>query len=153
MSAPAPRQDLYAVLMALAGDTLLLPNVAVTEVLSFDRLQPQPGEGALAGWCEYNNRRLPVARFEVLNGGTVPAPTRRTRVAVVNCISGKLAVGQYGLLCQGYPHLVTLNRTALTREGLAAGDRADLVLARVKIANTAAAIPNLEALEADLALL
>jgi chemosensory pili system protein ChpC len=147
------KQELYAVLMALTGDTLLLPNIAVAEVLTIDRLKAEDGPEWLAGRCEYNNRTLPVIRFEVLNGGERTEPSRRTRIAVLNCISGKLPYGQYAMLCQGYPHLVTLNRAALVAEPLAQGDRAELVLTRVKIANTAAAIPNLETVELDIATL
>ncbi|HUS24973.1 MAG TPA: chemotaxis protein CheW [Candidatus Binatia bacterium] len=150
----ADAQEVYAVLLALAGDTLLLPNIAVAEVLSHDRLQPaEGGPDWLAGHCEYNSRRLVVARFESLNGRGAREPGRRTRIAVVNCISGRLPTGQYGLICQGYPHLVTLNRTALQKELPEPNDRDDLILTRVKIANTAAAIPNLETLEAELAAL
>lgn len=146
------REEIHAVLLALAGDTLLLPNAAVAEVLSLERLRS--GKDArhwLAGTLPYQDRLLRVIRFDVLNGGVASGDTRRTRVAILHGISGRLPGGQYALICQGHPNLVTLNRDALRPEPRHTGDREDLILARVKIANTSAAIPNLEQVEIELA--
>lgn len=146
------RDEIYAVLMKLTGDTLLLPNAAVAEVVSAERLQPAaPGSPDwLAGTIAYNERTLPVLRFEVMNGGQSAGPSARLRVAVLHGISDRLRSGQYGVLCQGYPHLVTLNREALKKEPHVARDR-KVVLSRVKIANTSALIPDLELMESELA--
>ena len=147
------REEVYAVLVSLAADTLLLPNAAVAEVVAADRLEaPPPGAPRwLAGYVNYNNRRLAVVHFEALNGASTTGDSRRTRIAVVHTVTTQLHSGQYAIVCQGYPHLVTLNRTALRKEALVSTDVEDLVLTRVSIANTNALIPNLEALEQKLA--
>lgn len=148
----AANEELYAVLVSLAGDTLLLPNTAVAEVVSSDRLQrPADAPAWLAGTLLYNNKQIPVVWFEVLNGSARPEATRRTRAAVMQSLSGRIRAGQYAVICQGYPHLVTLNRTALRKEPLVSTDHDELVLTRLSIANTNALIPNLEAIEARLA--
>jgi chemosensory pili system protein ChpC len=149
----AVRDELYAVLVSLSSDTLLLPNAAVAEVVSADALQP-PGPGLppwVAGRVTYNNRELVVLRFEVLNGGAGAEDSRRTRLAVLQPVTTSLRTGQYAIVCQGYPHLVTLNRAALKKEALVSGDSEDIVLTRVSIANTNALIPNLEKIEQLLA--
>lgn len=145
--------EVYAVLMKLSGDTLLLPNAAVAEVISAEHLQAAANgsPGWLAGTIRYNERTLPVLRFEAMNGGKEIGDARRLRVAVLHGITERLRSGQYAVLCHGYPHLVTLNREALKKEPSDASDRKGLVLARVKIANTRALIPNLELIEAELA--
>lgn len=145
--------DLHAVLLALPGDTLLLPNAAIAEVMSPERLRP-PAAGAppwLAGTLPYQDHLLRVIRFEVLNGGSRGGDNRRTRVAILHSLTGRLATGQYAVVCQGHPNLVTLNRAALKPDARQPGDRADLALARVRIANTSAVIPNLELIETELA--
>ena len=147
------REELYAVLVSLAADTLLLPNAAVAEVVSAERIDP-PAPGSppwIAGRVSYNNRQLSVVRFEVMNGSGASGDSRRTRLAILQPISGALRTGQYAIVCQGYPHLVTLNRTALRKEALVSTDNEDLVLTRVSIANTNALIPNLEKIEQLLA--
>jgi chemosensory pili system protein ChpC len=143
------RDDLYAVLVSLASDTLLLPNAAVAEVISAEKMDPPPpGAPAwFAGKATYNNRQLSVVRFEVMNGSAAASDTRRTRLAVLQPLTGELRTGQYAIVCQGYPHLVTLNRQALKKEELVSTDDAELVLTRVSIANTNALVPNLEKIE------
>jgi chemosensory pili system protein ChpC len=145
-------QQLYAVLVALQGDTLLLPNLAVAEVISLEGLRPAAAApNWFAGLLPWQGRELPVARFELLNNGAAESPHRRTRVVVVNSVSTRLSAGRYGLLAEGYPHLVTLNRAALRAAELRPQDDLKLVLSRVRVASTEAMIPNLERIEEELA--
>ena len=149
----AGREELYAVLVSLNADTLLLPNAAVAEVVSAEALE-EPPAGApawLAGRVTYNNRQLSVVRFELLNGGAAGEDSRRTRLAILQPVTSSLRTGQYAMVCQGYPHLVTLNRTALRKEDLQSTDSEEFVFTRVSIANTNALIPNLERIEQVLA--
>ena len=147
------REDIYAVLVSLASDTLLLPNAAVAEVISAEKIDPPPAGSPpwYAGRATYNNRQLSVLRFEVMNGSSAISDTRRTRLAVIQPLTGALRTGQYAIVCQGYPHLVTLNRQALKKEALVSTDDTNLVLTRVSIANTNALVPNLEKIEQLLA--
>lgn len=147
------REELYAVLVSLANDTLLLPNAAVSEVVSAERIEPAPAHlpAWFAGRVAHQNLSVPVVRFEVLNGGVKLEDVKRTRLAIVHAVSDRLRSGLYAIVCQGYPHLVTLNRAALKREPPRERDHQNLVLSRVSIANTGALIPNLETIEMMLA--
>jgi chemosensory pili system protein ChpC len=143
--------QIYAVLMALEGDTLLLPNAAVIEVISRDAVLP--AEGApnwLLGYYELNGRRVPVVSFEALNGAALPETARRSRVVLLHSFGKHLEAHAIGVLTQGYPHLVTLNRIAVNPAALRDTDRSDLVLSRVRIASQEAIIPDLETIESDL---
>ncbi len=148
------REELYTVLVSLGTDTLLLPNVAVQEVVGADRRIEPPAAGAPAwygGRVAHQNLSVPIVRFEVLNGGTQTGEGKRTRLAIVHAVTDRLRTGLYAIVCQGYPHLVTLNRAALKLEPRLDRDRQNFVLTRVSIANTSALIPNLEAIEQQLA--
>jgi chemosensory pili system protein ChpC len=58
-------QQLYAVLVALQSDTLLLPNLAVAEVVALEGLRPISGAPPwFAGMVNWQGRELPIARFE-----------------------------------------------------------------------------------------
>lgn len=145
-------EQIYVVLMALEGDTLLLPNVAVAEVASRERVKAEDGAPAwFAGYLDWNNRRVPVVSFEMLNGAAPPSSrSRRERVAIINSLGAHLPSGVFGIITQGYPHLVTLNSTAVNPVALRETDRSDLVLSRVRISSQEALIPDLDAIEADL---
>ncbi|HUP92144.1 MAG TPA: chemotaxis protein CheW [Solimonas sp.] len=146
------REQLYAVLMALNDETLLLPNSAVIEVVAREALgAPPPGAPAwLLGDCEWNNRRVPVVSVEALNGGPPAEMTRRARVVVLHSLGTHLPSGLLAVVAQGYPHLVTLNRTAIKSAPIKETDRRDLVLTRVRIASQEAMIPDLGTIEAEL---
>lgn len=156
MSASA---QLYAVLLGLRGDTLLVPNVGVVEVTSREGLAPRPGApGWFAGTLDWQGGELAVLDFEELNRDSQAPPQtsahesgRRRRLAVLNAVGSQLPGGRFGVYCEGQPHLVTLNRGALRRAEPRPQDRADCVLARVRLANTEAAIPNLAQIERALA--
>lgn len=146
--------QVYAVMLALEGDALLLPNVAVSEAVPRERLQaPAPGMPAwFAGTLDWNNRRVPVLSFETLNGAEPSAlRSRRERVAIVQSLGTHLPGAVLGIVMQGHPHLVTLTRTAVKPGVLRESDREEFVLARVRIASQDVAVPDLDALEAQIA--
>ena len=68
---------LYAVMIQITSDSLLLPNAAVSEVTALDRFEPA-AEGApawLSGWHATAERRIPVLSFEALCGNPRPETT------------------------------------------------------------------------------
>jgi chemosensory pili system protein ChpC len=148
----APDQ-VYAVLVQVLADTLLIPNLAVADVVPRIGLQSVRGSPQwFDGVLNWQGRKVPVARFEVLNGAPASAqPGRRARVLILNATGSRIPSGVFGILTESHPHLVTLNRVALQSAALRDGDRADLVVARARIANQEAAIPNFDRLENELA--
>jgi chemosensory pili system protein ChpC len=144
-------EQIYAVLLALEDDTLLLPNAAISEALSQDELESTNGFGPpwLLGWLRFGGERIPAVSFELLNGRPLPAPNRRARFAVINAL-GSRSLRQFAVLTQGYPHLITLNRTALMPAPLRPDDQSAMVLTRVRIASREVVIPDLEAVTAEL---
>jgi chemosensory pili system protein ChpC len=145
-------QQLYAVLVTLQNDTLLLPGLALAEVASPGGLRPQGHAPPwFAGILPWQGRELPVARFELMNNGAAEPAGRRTRVAVINAIGRHLVPQHFGLMCEGYPRPVTLNRVALRPDEPRTQDSAGLTLCRVKVASQLAVIPNLEHIETELA--
>lgn len=140
MSEPA---EIHAVLIALARDSLLLPNVAVVETVPLEDLQVAVDAPAwLAGHVQREAQRLPVLRLERLNGDMGEPDLRRARVIVVKLPDPVDGLTAIGVLAQAYPHLVTLNRAAMRAEALRDSDRSDLVLARVRLGNQVCWIPD-----------
>lgn len=143
---------LFAVLIQIEDDALLLPNAAVAEVTVMDRFEAaEPGAPAwLAGWHSTAERRVPVLSFEGLCGQRAPETHKRQRVVIVNPIGQRVHAGAFALLAQGHPHLLTLKWEAIAAIELRAGDRDDLILSRVRVAGQEAVIPDLERIEAEL---
>ena len=144
--------ELYSLLVPLSEDRLIVPRACVAEVVRFTK--PSREEGAhrwMLGAVNWNGRELPVVSFEGLLGKEVPAATGRTRIVVFYANTGQLKTGFFGVLTQGFPQLVRVNRDVLklhTTDGWPSGAP---VLCRVKMINEFPLIPHLEKLEALLA--
>lgn len=137
--------QLYCVLLSLREDTLLLPNAAVAEAVGQDALKTDgAGPRWLAGTLNWSNRRIAAINFEALNGDAWPSAHKRSRLVILHPISGRTGDAPFALVCQGYPHLITLSRVALSPLPLRETDRPDYVLSRVRIGNTEAIIPDLD---------
>ena len=146
MSAEA--EELYSLLVPLSEDRLILPRACVAEVVRYTQPQQQPGsEDWMLGTINWNGRELPVVAFEGTIGKDIPAPTGRTRVVVFYSSTGQIKAGYFGVLTQGFPQLVRVNREVLNLDSTDGWPEDAPVLCRVKMINEYPLVPDLEALE------
>jgi chemosensory pili system protein ChpC len=123
----------------------------VAEVVRFS--SPEKEAGAhdwMLGSVTWNGRPLPVISFEGVLGKDVPAITGRTRIVVFYASTGQLKTGYFGVLTQGFPQLVRVNKDVLQLHTTEGWPQDAPVLCRVKMINEFPLIPNLEKLEAML---
>lgn len=149
---PGP-DTVNAVLLPLRDERLLLPHLALADAITPGALRPA-ADGApdwFAGWVVWQDLDLPVLRFERLNGGSHDSGGRRARIAVLQAMTAGAGGPRFGLLCDGHPQLTRLGRDALEALPLRAADVAALVLARVRLDDRDAVIPDLAAIELRLA--
>lgn len=148
----AESEELYSLLVPLAGERLIVPRACVAEVVRFT--EPQHDAGVydwMLGSVNWNGRQLPVVSFEGALGKDIPAKTGRTRIVVFVASTGQLRTGYFGLLTQGFPQLVRVNRDVLKLEATDGWPDGAPVLCRVKMINEFPLIPDLEKLELMLA--
>ena len=96
-------EGLTGLLVPLADRTLLLPNVAVAELIPYRA--PQVSEGMpewFLGQIAWRDLRLPLLSFEAASGGQAQV-TGGARVAVINALGGRPKVKFIALLVQGIP--------------------------------------------------
>ena len=145
----ATTEELYSLLVPLAGERLIVPRACVAEVVRYMQPEDVPGsENWLAGNVNWNGRALPVVSFEGAIGRELPAISGRTRIVVFYSITGLVRSGYFGVLTQGFPQLVRVNRDVLKRAEQEDdwSDNAP-VLCRVRMINEYPLIPDLERLE------
>lgn len=148
----AEAEELYSLLVPLVEDRLIVPRACVAEVVRFSK--PEVEEGAhswMIGTVNWNGRALPVVSFEGALGKDVPAPTGRTRIVVFLASTGQLRSGYFGVITQGFPQLVRVNRDVLKLEDTKGWPEHAPVHCRVKMINEFPLIPDLEKLELMLA--
>ena len=148
----AATEELYSLLVPLAEDRLIIPRACVAEVVRYSEPDQEPGsQNWMLGNINWNGRELPVVAFEGTIGKDIPAVTGRTRIVVFYGSTGKIKSGFFGILTQGFPQLVRVNREVLKLDSTEGWPDGAPVLCRVKMINEYPLVPNLENLESMLA--
>jgi chemosensory pili system protein ChpC len=148
MNPPAAAQELYCLLVPLHEDRLLMPRSCVTEVVNYQA--PTPMEGAppwYLGTIAWGGRRVPLVSFEALCGRTPPRMSGRTRIVVMQGITGFTAGGHFAVLTQGFPQLVRLSPDVIHADDSRTFDDRSGVICQVRMVNEYPIVPDFERLE------
>jgi len=144
----AADDELYSLLVPLNQERLILPRTCVAEVIRYAPLQSdEVGPRWLRGYIAWNGQRLPVISFEELAGLTPAEPGGRTRVAIVHALGGRLASRFFGVLTEGFPQLVRVNRAVVQPAARQAWPENGPVLCQIRMINEYPLIPDLEVIE------
>jgi len=140
--------SITGLLVPLADRTLLLPNVAVAELIPYRA--PQAVQGNAPAWflgqVPWRDLMLPLLSFEAASGGQVEAGSR-ARVVILNALGGRDHVKFIALLVQGIPRSIKVD-ASLSRSDV---PLASLELDAVNLGDIQARIPDLIGLEQKLA--
>jgi chemosensory pili system protein ChpC len=148
----AESEELYSLLVPLSEDRLIVPRACVAEVVRFTNVDTEEGaHDWMQGTINWNGRPLAVVSFVGAIGKDIPVITGRTRVVVFYASTGELKTGYFGVLTQGFPQLVRVNREVLKLEAKDGWPEDAPVLCRVRMINEFPMIPDLEKLEKMLA--
>lgn len=128
------------------GANLVLPNAAVAEVVPYS--VPEAVANApdwLLGKVAWRNQVIPLISFEAAAGGVRPDPAARSRITVLNGITGNPKLRFYAVLTQDIPSLMKVDNSVIAPGVDDASNNA--VLSNVMINGEHAQIPNLDTLE------
>lgn len=136
------RSSLTGLLLPLGDRALVLPNVAVAELIGHRAIACEPGEpGWHLGWVDWRQQRLPLVGFEAACGGHTPCG-ERARIVVLNAL-GDTGLRYLALLLQDIPRSCKLD-SQLNYVDVALGR---LELAAVQVGEQVARVPDLAGLE------
>ena len=142
------REELYSLLVPLAGDRLIVPRACVAEVIGYQT--PAEMSNAppwYAGVVSWSGRSVPLVYFEGACGQARPPVTSRTRIVVFHATVGKLQSGCFGILTQGFPQLVRVNADVIRPDPTRSFAERSPVICQVRMVNETPLIPDLERLE------
>ncbi|MEL6950816.1 MAG: chemotaxis protein CheW [Pseudomonadota bacterium] len=144
-------EELYSLLVPLIEDRLIVPRACVAEVVRLSRTEHVPGAPDwLVGTLDWNGRTVPVVAFEAMLGRGLPDSSTRTRVVVFHATHSELRSAYYGILTQGFPQLVRVNRDVIKVDTSAGFNESAPVVTRVRMINEYPLIPDLERIEEQL---
>lgn len=139
------KDNVRTLIIPLAGRNLLLPNVAVAEVIPY--LRPRAVEGGpdwLLGAINWRGLTIPLISFDRLHGQAHADVMVQARIAVFNSVRADNTLGFYAVVTAGIPQLKRVNADALQD---VPGAVAEGLLAQVQVGDIQAVIPDLAALE------
>jgi chemosensory pili system protein ChpC len=149
--------DLYRLLSPLRRERILVPRMCVAEVIAFADTEKRDDPDApdwLLGSVEWNGRRVPVVSLDRADeSGEEPTGRRgsRSRIVIFHTIGKALKSGFYGVLTQGFPQLVRVNRDVLALDTDAPPGKNEPMLCRVRMIHEFPLIPDLERIEQQIA--
>jgi len=143
---PKKIQEVASLLIPLQGQSILLPNVTVAEIIPVSQVQPVENAPAwYLGNFQWRELTVPLLSLEVLNGESVPQIHNRARFAVLNTtgLHGDLAF--IALLTQGLPRLARVSEDEISEREDAENRAYDLM--HVSWAGEYTLIPDITAIE------
>lgn len=136
-------------IIPLAGRNLLLPNVAIAEVIPYIRPRAIAGGPEwLLGAISWRGLNIPLISFDRLHGQDAAGALAQARIAVFNSVQADSGLSFYAVVTAGIPQLKRVTTEALQE---VPGEAADGVLSQVKLGDIQAVIPDLAALESAVA--
>ena len=141
-------ESLTGLLMPLADRVLLVPNVAVAELIPYRAPQAVQGMPAwFLGQVQWRDLSLPLLSFEAASSGQAQPVGSSARVAVLNAVGGRDHVKFIALLVQGIPRSIKVDAHLLQSNA----PLAPLELAAADLGEGIVKIPDLIGLEQMLA--
>jgi chemosensory pili system protein ChpC len=141
-------EETYCLLVPLGEERLLVPRACVTEVINYQA--PTPMEGGppwYLGTIAWGGRRVPLVSFEAACGRNPPRASGRTRIVVMQAISGEVAVGHFAIPTQGFPQLVRLSPDVIHADDSRSFGERSPVICQVRMVNEYPLIPDFERIE------
>jgi chemosensory pili system protein ChpC len=148
--------ELYSLLIPLQEERLLVPRICVAEVIAFADA-PELPEGDVPSWyvgtVEWSGRRVPVVSLDSAGNATSEKRRGRRRIVIFHALTPELKGRYYGVLTQGFPQLVRVNRDVLSADHDYTPPADRPILCRVRMIHEFPVIPDFETLEQQIAAL
>lgn len=142
--------NIRCLLVPLLGETMLVPNAAVAEIVEYVEPEVLPDSPDwLLGMIPWRAQVIPVMSFEGACGRGVPTRDN-ARIAVFNTMRSNRELQFYGVMTQGFPSLVRVGKGEVSPAPVNSANLAGPISCRVIWNGTPAIIPNLDAMESML---
>ncbi|MEO6079690.1 MAG: chemotaxis protein CheW [Steroidobacteraceae bacterium] len=144
--------EIYGLMVPLDKERLLVPRGCVAEVVGYQTPQEMTGAPPWhLGVISWNGRKVPMVSFEGCCGEDVAPPTQRSRVVVLNAVSGEVEAGYIAILSQGFPQLVRISPEFVKIDASRSFADDSPIVCQVQLLDETPVVPDLDRLEAMIA--
>jgi len=151
--AEASLLQVNSLLLPVTGAELLVPQLAVAEVLNASDLDGQDLQSAQTGlsrhcygWVRWRDQGIPLLSFGSIYGGQRPPLDENFKVVICNAVFKAAATGFYALVVTGFPRATRLSMDAEMLVEGALSEREGVQM-QVTIDGEEVLIPDFEMLE------
>ena len=140
-------EQMRAVLMALPGGKLMLPNTTVSEIITY--AAPEAVEGKpewFLGVIHWKGYRFPLVSFSAMAGWTPRESVADAKIAVLKALSGEKRLPYFAILTSGFPRLVNIASDHLIDDP----EHANEYYYTAYLDGEGVSIPNLETIESTI---
>lgn len=133
--------QIATLLIPVGGKQLVLPNVAVAEIIPF--VEPVPEDDVptwYLGSFTWRNTLVPLVSFEAINDEPFATRSHNRRIAILNNVIGDPTLPFCGILTEGLPRLMRLLPDEIANDEEAIVGPAEI--GRVLVNGERASIPN-----------
>jgi chemosensory pili system protein ChpC len=142
-------QDVSTLLIPVAGKTLLLPNVAIAEILEFNEPVPQSDVPTwYLGNIGWRTLQIPLISFESVNEQAFVNRASNAKIAILNGIVDNPRLPFWGIVTQGTPRQMRITAQEIVKDESASNGPAEFM--SVVVNGEAARIPDLDFIEKQL---
>lgn len=142
--------EIATLLVPVTDKQLILPNVAVAEILPWREPEPIADAPAwLLGMLDWRKQQVPLVSFEAINAEPPAVPQAGRRIAILNNVTGDPALPFCGIVTAGVPRLLRVLADEMGMDADALPGPAER--ARVMAAGERASIPDLAFIESQVA--
>jgi len=136
-------------LIPLKDKNLILPNVAVAEIVPFSHLLTTTSNvDWILGRIDWRGVPIPVMCYEMLCRQGAPAPNPEARFAIINGVGDYSEMPFYAMLVQGIPRLIHVEKDEI--QTVEAMNMGEFDQTAVTIGREPAIIPDLDRVERQL---
>ena len=144
--------EIYGLMVPLDKERLLVPRGCVAEVVGYQTPQEMTGAPpwhlGVIGW---NGRKVPLVSFEGCCGNDVAPPGARSRVVILNAVSGDIEAGYLAILSQGFPQVVRISPEFVKLDASRSFTENSPVACQIQLLDETPLVPDLDRLEAMVA--
>lgn len=135
-----------SLLVPLQQKNLLVPNVAVAEVVPTTSLSPlENAPPWFLGYLEWRGVQVPIISFEVANSQVHAQDSSQSRIAVFNAVSDQSRRRFFGMVVQGIPRMIKLGDDDVREDTQSSTAQAEKMAVITQLGK--ASIPDLDYLE------
>jgi len=141
-------QEIYALLVPIQRQRLLLPRTAVREIIRY--IAPEEIDDTpdwLLGNIEWQGKKIPLISFEGICGKLTQDRNSRTRIAIMTALDDKFPHKVYAMFVEGFPQLIGIKQTDLSIDADSRFPDDCPIISQLKLFNDRPQIPNLQYIE------